>query len=593
MANGTLGDSWAFGKPYRPFMTRRRKRWSAMAAIAAFMLFAGATVALADVWTDKYDYAYGETVQINGDGMWPGEAVDVDVNFPDGSLAQHHGVTADEFGNFSDSFYLADGMPTGIYTVVATGLASGNVFTTEFDPNVNVDTLLTLALSDNSITLGESINLSGALVANPADPDSAANPVPAGRTITLAWYTSAGCGAGTGTSIASVTTSNPGGTYGPLSYTPASSGTQYIRADFDGHSVGSPPNQTSWLKSSSSCLRLDIAPSTPTNTLPVVTIVSGATAVNEGDAATLYSYSWTDPGADVWTQTTTCGATGTKSDEVFTPASKTGSFKCAWADDNPTATAFDTETVSITVDDDDTGTDTKTRDVTVSNVAPSAVSASFGTPISCSATTNTAEATLSFSFVDPGEDTWDAQIDWDYDGVTFDNVETKTGVNKSDSATHSYITGGVHTAGIKILDDDSGVSAIQTATVIVDYNTSGILQPVNWTQAQNDPSVFKWGSTLPIKVQFFNCDGSNAGGSLSVGVTINRVTSSTPPYGEDETIANTNSPDSGGYMRWSDPLYIYNLATKSLGDKTATYRITLTVMSTGQKVYTNFGTREK
>jgi hypothetical protein len=112
---------------------RRRGRVSLvlMTLIAGAILVGAASAA---VWTDKFDYAYGETVQIAGDAMTAGEDVSVDVSFPDGSLAQHHVVQADENGNFSDSFDLVEGMPSGIYTVTATGQTSGNEYTTEFDP---------------------------------------------------------------------------------------------------------------------------------------------------------------------------------------------------------------------------------------------------------------------------------------------------------------------------------------------------------------------------------------------------------------------------------------------------------------------------
>ncbi len=114
-----------------------------------------------------------------------------------------------------------------------------------------------------------------------------------------------------------------------------------------------------------------------------------------------------------------------------------------------------------------------------------------------------------------------------------------------------------------------------TSQITVNYNTSGILQPVNWTQGSQDPSIFKWGSTLPVKVRFFNCDGTNAGSGLSVKVEVKKIAGSTPADGVTETITNTNSPDSGGFMRWSGDLYMYNLYTGSLSDKTATYEITL------------------
>jgi uncharacterized repeat protein (TIGR01451 family) len=103
-----------------------------LATIMAIVALAGA--ANADVWTDKSVYQGGETVVISGDGMKAGESVGVDVSFPDGSLAQHHDVLADDQGNFSDSYTLALDAPSGDYTLVATGAESGNSYSTTFDP---------------------------------------------------------------------------------------------------------------------------------------------------------------------------------------------------------------------------------------------------------------------------------------------------------------------------------------------------------------------------------------------------------------------------------------------------------------------------
>jgi Thrombospondin type 3 repeat len=129
---GVDRDAWVFGKPYR----RRRRGWrvsiTALATILALIL--GSAGAMAAVQTDKWVYSVGETVRITGDGMEPGEDVSVDVTFPDGSLAQSHTVLADDVGDFVDSFDLLEGMPDGIYGVVALGLTSGTLFRTEFDP---------------------------------------------------------------------------------------------------------------------------------------------------------------------------------------------------------------------------------------------------------------------------------------------------------------------------------------------------------------------------------------------------------------------------------------------------------------------------
>jgi uncharacterized repeat protein (TIGR01451 family) len=103
-----------------------------MATVAALAVSASASVR-----TDGYDYAAGDTVSITGDGMQAQETVAVDVTFPDGSLAQHDEVTADDQGNFVDSYVLPTDAPAGIYGVTATGESSGAQFTTSFDPNGN------------------------------------------------------------------------------------------------------------------------------------------------------------------------------------------------------------------------------------------------------------------------------------------------------------------------------------------------------------------------------------------------------------------------------------------------------------------------
>ncbi|GIW20286.1 MAG: hypothetical protein KatS3mg065_0582 [Chloroflexota bacterium] len=114
-----------------------RRAGGILAVVQSLLLAASVLLpasAIAAVSTDKWDYSIGEMVLISGDEMAPGESVRVEVFFPDGSLAQGHVVTAAEDGTFSDTFFLAEGMPGGIYRVVATGLSSGAVFTTEFDP---------------------------------------------------------------------------------------------------------------------------------------------------------------------------------------------------------------------------------------------------------------------------------------------------------------------------------------------------------------------------------------------------------------------------------------------------------------------------
>jgi uncharacterized repeat protein (TIGR01451 family) len=103
-----------------------------LASIMTVMALAG--TARADVWTDKAVYHGGDTVAISGNGMNANESVGVDVSNPDGSLAQHHDVQADDQGDFSDSYTLPMDSPSGDYSVVATGAESGNSYSTTFDP---------------------------------------------------------------------------------------------------------------------------------------------------------------------------------------------------------------------------------------------------------------------------------------------------------------------------------------------------------------------------------------------------------------------------------------------------------------------------
>jgi hypothetical protein len=86
--------------------TRSRFFWPALTVLTVMFTLSGMAVAFADVQTDHYYYDFGQTVQIAGDGMSGGESVSVDVFFPDGTLAQNHLVTADQDGNFTDSFQL-------------------------------------------------------------------------------------------------------------------------------------------------------------------------------------------------------------------------------------------------------------------------------------------------------------------------------------------------------------------------------------------------------------------------------------------------------------------------------------------------------
>jgi hypothetical protein len=117
----------------------------------------------------------------------------------------------------------------------------------------------------------------------------------------------------------------------------------------------------------------------------------------------------------------------------------------------------------------------------------------------------------------------------------------------------------------------------------VNFNTTGFLQPIN----ANGTSVFKYNSTIPVKISFTNCDGSTPA-NLVPTIKLTMLSGATPGLEINEPIS-TSAADTSGIMRFSTNQYIYNLATKPLPDSSATYLITVTIPSTGQTFTVKFG----
>lgn len=211
------------------------------------------------------------------------------------------------------------------------------------------------------------------------------------------------------------------------------------------------------------------------------------------------------------------------------------------------------------------GTSTKSIDVTVSNAAPTIISASFtGSLVSCQS-----EVELSVEYADQGvNDTHNATIAWGDGSLT--ELAPSTHVIR---APHRY-NAGQHEATVTIVDDDGGI-VTASAAVTVDYDTGqGILQPVNRT---GPTSLFKYGRTIPIKIQIRNCDGSPAN-NLHPTIAVRLVSDTTPEGTEELGIASSSNADNGTTMRLSaDGTYVYNLDTKSLSDPTAQYTLIIKV----------------
>ena len=90
------------------------------------------------IWSDKADYAPGETVVLSGANWAPGDSVHIRVNDDAGATwSRDVDVIADASGAISDQFNLPDSF-VAQYTVTATG-ATGTATTTFTDGNVKFD----------------------------------------------------------------------------------------------------------------------------------------------------------------------------------------------------------------------------------------------------------------------------------------------------------------------------------------------------------------------------------------------------------------------------------------------------------------------
>jgi predicted extracellular nuclease len=215
-----------------------------------------------------------------------------------------------------------------------------------------------------------------------------------------------------------------------------------------------------------------------------------------------------------------------------------------------------------------------TAKVDVTNVAPTVTASFASNSVSCGPN----NSTLNVSFTDPATaDTHSAVINWG-DG----NTQTVTTAVSPFSLQHTYALAGSYTATVAVTDDD-GSTGSTTAAVSVKFNTNGFLQPIN----ADGTSVFKFGSTIPVKISFTNCDGSTPA-NLAPTIKLTTLSGSTPGLNINEPVS-TSAADTTGVMRFSTNQYIYNLATKPLPDSSATYLITVTIPYNGQTVTAQYG----
>ncbi len=290
----------------------------------------------------------------------------------------------------------------------------------------------------------------------------------------------------------------------------------------------------------------------------------GPYTVNEGGSVTL-SATGSDPNGDSLTYAWDLDNNGS-----FETSGQSVSFSAA-ALDGPSS-----YTVKVKATDPLGLSAESSATVNVVNVAPT-VNATFASnSLVCGAN----NATLNVSFTDPGlADTHTAAINWG-DGAT-QNVSPAT---SPFSLQHTYAAAGVYNATVNVTDDDGGVGA-SVAFAAVKFNTSGFLQPIN----PDGTSVFKYNSTIPVKIKFTDCNGASPA-NLAPTIKLTMISGSTPGLQINEPVS-TSAADTTGVMRFSSSQYMYNLATKPLPDSSATYLITVTIPFNGQTATVQFGLR--
>jgi predicted extracellular nuclease len=184
--------------------------------------------------------------------------------------------------------------------------------------------------------------------------------------------------------------------------------------------------------------------------------------------------------------------------------------------------------------------------------SPATVEAAFDdTSVGC----GTGSASLTVEFADrDADDTHDVTIAWG-DGTT-ETVET---ASSPLTRTHTYAAAGRYTATVTVTDSHGHVTTT-TADVAVEFTTTGLRAPF-----KNGTFTAKSGSTVPVKVELVDCDGSEPTDlAPTVSVTLG------------DTVVRT------GTLAYVDGEWQYNLSTAGLAP--GTYTVTVTVPDTGQTI---------
>jgi hypothetical protein len=290
----------------------------------------------------------------------------------------------------------------------------------------------------------------------------------------------------------------------------------------------------------------------------------------EGDTLTA-SGKFTDPDNDTMTLSADNGSVGT-----FTP--NAGGVAGAWNWSLGTNDDVAQATITVTADDGHGHTVTDSFDYRALNADPVLGALTLG-GTNC-------DPVLGFSFSDVGSgDTHTGSISWG-DSSAPDSFTTSP-VSKS----HHYVSAGTYPITVNVADDNGGTDSDSTVSHTVNNIPSTVLQPINYTGRPGVPgmSLFKAGSTIPVKITVANCNGASVGGLLP---TVKAVKYDNQADGTDVESSSPANPDPGTQMRYDATAgqYIYNLGTK--GQTAGDYKLTISDASFASDVIAYFSLKK-
>ena len=226
------------------------------------------------------------------------------------------------------------------------------------------------------------------------------------------------------------------------------------------------------------------------NVAPSIDTVSVTPMINEDGTVTLTG-TYSDVGTLDTHKIDVDWGMGETSDLGVSVSGGSFSITHQYLDDNPTMTPQDSYTITVTLTDDDTGSDSTSTSTLVKNVDP--VITSFVTSATKGQKAVAGESiAVSGVFTDVGTlDSHTVIIDWQ-DGTTSRSDQNPedfvsfvdNGATGSFTASHTYSTGGIFTASVTVLDDDTGTTNTSTLVWVsgMRIDPTGVLQIVGTSE---------------------------------------------------------------------------------------------------------------